>query len=249
MGQNTLRSASAGARESLTGRWLIPAMASLLLLAALPLLASCGDSPPVATGSPSAGPSQPRPTLATSPEATTAASSSPSPPTPAPVTPTPVPQPSLEPIVQALLSKDWAAIQPLLQERPEPCITTPRIGLEGPVCPAGVSAGTPVLAFPASGCHWFMSDRELEGQFSAPVATPGGVKIYAIYRASAEHPRVSRLPAGDIGIILERGNLGGQIFAVSGAKIVSADFGCGIPARELAAQVPSNRFLVAPPAP
>ena len=161
------------------------------------------------------------------------------------MTPTPVPQPSIEPIVQALLSKDWGAIQPLLQERPEPCITTPRIGLEGPVCPAGVSAGTPVPVFPAAGCHWFMTAPELEGQFSAR----GDLRIYAIYRASAEHPRISRLPAGDIGIILERGNLGGQIFAISGVKIVSADFGCGIPAREVAAQVPSSRFLVAPPPP
>lgn len=144
MSQTTLRSASDGAREALPGRWLIPATAGLLLLAALPLLASCGDSQPAATGSPPTAPSQLAPTLAASPVATPAASSSPSPLTPAGVTATVVPQPVLEPIIQALLSKDWAAIQPLLQERPEACITTPRIGLEGPVCPAGISAGTPV---------------------------------------------------------------------------------------------------------
>lgn len=90
-----------------------------------------------------------------------------------------------------------------------------------------------------------MTAPELEGQFTAR----GSLRLYAIYRASAGHPRVSRLPAGDIGIILERENLGGQIFTVAGAKIVSADFGCAIPAREVAAQVPSNAFLAAPPAP
>ena len=55
-------------------------LAGHLLLVALPLLTSCGDSPPAATGSPSAAPSQPRPTPATSPEATTTASSSAVPP-------------------------------------------------------------------------------------------------------------------------------------------------------------------------
>lgn len=246
MSQTTLRSASDAAREALPGRWLMAAMVGLLLLVALPLLASCGDSQPAATGSPPAAPSQLAPALAASPVATPAASSSSSPPTPSGVTATVAPQPGLDPIVQALLSRDWATIQPLLQEHPEACITTPRIGLEGPVCPAGVSPGTPVSVFPASGCHWFMSAAELEGQFGARGDAP---RMYAIYRASAQHPRVSRLPPGDIGIILDRGNSGGQIFTVSGAKIVSADFGCGIPAREVAAQVPSNAFLVAPPAP
>jgi hypothetical protein len=91
-----------------------------------------------------------------------------------------------------------------------------------------------------------MSAAELEGQFSAQGDTP---TIYAIYRSSAQHPRVARLPAGDIGIILDRGRFGGQIFTVSGPKIVSADFGCGILAPDLAALLPPNAFLVRPPAP
>ena len=108
---------------------------------------------------------------------------------------------------------------------------------------ATVPQGTLVEVFPAAGCHNFMSRAELEGQFITSGDIPS---IYAVYRSSAQHPRVSRLLAGTLGIILDRG-ASGQIFAVSGDKIVSADFGCGIPPRDLAALVPSDTFLVAPP--
>ena len=244
MTQTQLQSSAVAARGFLSRRRLRPlvrALIALLLLAVLLLSLSCGGPKDAPTGSPTAPSSQPAPTSPPSP------SISPSRPPPVDATPTLNPQPPLDPLVRALQSRDWAAIQPLLQERPEPCLATVAANSESPLCPVGSPPGTPVQVFPAAGCHRFMSAAELEGQFSAK--GDDLPKIYAIYRSSTQHPRVARLPAGDLGIILDRGNLGGQIFTVSGAQIVSADFGCGIPPRDLAALVPSSTFLVRPPAP
>lgn len=128
----------------------------------------------------------------------------------------------------------------------EACVTPFTAASASPPCPAGSPQGTLVEVFPAAGCHNYMSGEELEGQFTAGGPAP---KLYAIYRSGAQHPRVARLPAGELGIILDRGTLGGQIFTVSAGKIVSADFGCAIPPRDVAALVPSSTFLVAPPGP
>lgn len=218
------------------------ALAGLAIGAALSLSWACSGSQramPVTTPTPIASPPKISPT--SNPSALATNPPGPTPPAGA--------KPSIDPIVRALQSRDWGTIQPLLQERPEACITTPRIGLEGPVCPAGIPAGTLVSVFPAAGCHYFMSPEELEGQFSAIMGSPDVPRIYAIYRSSARHPSIDRLPAGDLGIILERGALGGQIFTVSDDKIVSAYFGCGILAREVAALIPANTFLISPPIP
>ncbi len=112
-----------------------------------------------------------------------------------------------------------------------------------PPCPAGSPAGTLVNVFPAAGCHPYMSAEELQEQFVAG----SNLTLYAVYRAGTAHPWVPRLPAGELGIIIARPNLGGQIFTVSGGKLVSAYFGCGVSPAEIAAPVPTNTFLIAPP--
>lgn len=115
-----------------------------------------------------------------------------------------------------------------------------------PLCPPGVAEGTMVPVFPAAGCHSFTYPQELPGMFTSRPDVP--FRLYAIYRSSAEHPRVARLPAGELGIIEDRGTLGGRVFAISAGKIVSADFACGLSAADLAAMVPPNTFMIAPPA-
>jgi hypothetical protein len=221
-------------------------MIGLLLFATLPFLAACGGDDDTRTENPSATASQSAAASTTNgPSAPSATSPAPSP-TLGGSTPSVTPQPSLDPIVRALQARDWAAIQPLLEERMEPCVTPFTAASAAPPCPGGSPQGTLVEVFPAAGCHSFMSAEELEGQFTAAGPAP---KLYAIYRSSAQHPRVPRLPAGELGIILDRGALGGQLFTVSGARIVSADFGCAIPPKDIAALVPSSSFLVAPPGP
>lgn len=150
---------------------------------------------------------------------------------------------SLDPVVQALLSRDPAKIEPLLQSRPEGCVEPFTAASAAPPCPAGSPAGTPVEVFPAAGCHPFMSADELAGQFEAGQ----DLRLYAIYRPGEAHPWVPRLPAGEMGIVLERGNLGGQIFTVAGGRLVSAYFGCGVPVADVIAPIPADSFLVAPP--
>lgn len=155
---------------------------------------------------------------------------------------------SLDPIVQALLARDWPAIQPLLVQRPEPCVRPFTAASAAPPCPEGAAVGTPVNVFPAVGCHAFMSEAELPGKFEAGKASNRGTPtLFAIYRASTTHPRYARLPAGVLGIVLDRDGFGGQMFTVSNGKIVSADFGCATPPLEMLANVPSNMYLVAPP--
>ena len=88
-----------------------------------------------------------------------------------------------------------------------------------------------------------MPEDELAGQSEAGEA----LRLYAIYRPGEAHPWVPRLPAGEPGIVLERGNPGGQIFTVAGGMLVSAYFGCGVPVADVVAPVPADAFLVAPP--
>jgi len=154
---------------------------------------------------------------------------------------------ALAPVIEALQSREWERIKPLLQFRDEPCLARVTMTTELPPCPDGTAEGTIVPVFPAAGCHNFTYAHELPAKFTSRPDVP--FRLYAIYRSSAEHPRVARLPAGELGIIEDRGNLGGRVFAISGGKIVSADFGCGISAAAFAAMVPANTFLVAPPAP
>lgn len=233
-------SASGVARESLPGRRL--AAAAVLLTVVALATSACGGSSS-APSAPSATPARST-SLATSVERSpTAFASATTAPT-APAIPSPPPAQALDPIVRALQSRDWGTIRPFLQERSEPCITTASSSSESPLCPPGTAAGAPVQVFPVAGCHNFVAAAELEDQFAAKGPD---IKLYAIYRASAQHPRVSRLPAGDVGVVLDRGGGIGQIFTIAGSKIVGADFGCSITPQALAALIPANAFLMRPP--
>lgn len=206
---------------------------SLLLLVAV---AGCGRSDGPGPGSSTSF--VPSATTATSVQSSATPSRAPSP---------TGPPSELAPIIEALRSRDWTRIEPLLQLRDEPCLTVVTMTTDRPPCPPGVAEGTMVPVFPAAGCHNFTYAHELPGAFTSRPDVP--FRLYAIYRSSVEHPRVARLPAGELGIIEDRGALGGRVFAVSGAKIVSADFGCGLSAADLAAMVPPNTFMIAPPEP
>ena len=213
--------------------WLAIPMVALAAVSA----SACGGGNGSDSGSPTA-----RSTPVPSP--TGAPSSASNSPSATPASATATPQPSFEPIVQALLSSNWSTIEPLLQRRAEPCTRPFTISSTAPPCPEGAPSGTPVEIFPAAGCHQFMSEDEARAQFEAAVP---GLRLYAVYRSAGQHPRVERLPTGDVGIVLERGSLGGQIFTVAGGRIVGGDFGCGIPAAEVVSSIPSNAFMMAPP--
>lgn len=109
-------------------------------------------------------------------------------PTSKPQTPggaTPVdPQPPLEPVVNALQSRDWAAIEPLLQRRPEACVSPFTAASIAPPCPDGSPAGTTVDVFPAAGCHGFMGEMEFEGQFEAGDENPTNLRHLPVIRTA-----------------------------------------------------------------
>ncbi len=155
-------------------------------------------------------------------------------------------EPSLQPVIDALVSRDWARIAPLLARRDEPCITEVRIDTEAPPCPAGAAAGTQVPVFPAASCHNFVYEHELEGLF---VRRPEGYpapQVYGIFRPGEKHPRVERLPVGTLGVVFSDGSLAFMVMVRDG-KVVSADFGCGASASDMAALVPVDAWLMAPP--
>lgn len=129
------------------------------LMLVVALLAGCrDDSAPTATST--AAPSA-------------AASSSPS----ASAT---IEAPEVEPIVQAVLARDDAALVSLVSFVEKPCGTTATGMPGGPVCASGEALGTSVQAFLVSGCPESHYARQPEMPSVFGSFMPAGVHLYAV---------------------------------------------------------------------
>lgn len=95
---------------------------------------------------------------------------------------------AIDPILVSVLVADTNDVGSRLAYVDVPCTSSGAI--PGPECPAGATAGTPVPAFPLTGCETTYERKDTIGPVVEGFVTTG-LKLFAVYR-------VDRTEAGDV---------------------------------------------------
>jgi hypothetical protein len=158
-------------------------------------------------------------------------------------------EPEVDAIVEALLSRDWSRIQPLVEVEEVVCVATPtRIGEVE--CPPGTAPGTPVRVASFGGCQGFrVLETELAGEAGLERVIPEGSRLYAVLRGAPEWVSDYMVlfakpgPNADLPVFA-------QTISVSGGHIVHVNLGCGEDPHGRIAYLSGDRtveFLLPPP--
>ncbi len=209
-------------------------------LVALLALAACGD-----------GKEQPK---ATPSPATATAAPAASPTSAAPPTSGRTGIAELDPVIDALLSKDAKTIRPLIVFTSVPCTTAVGMGV-APTCPQGQTDGHPVDIFLSGVC---------EGEYKTPGAEDGIAQglaqftLYAVYRVTADFG-FSGESYAEIGFpteyvaIVSTPALGSDDVAtlvlINNGRITGTVFSCALPPAQYVEQLGLTDAVLPPPVP
>lgn len=150
--------------------------------------------------------------------------------------------PAVDAAIEAAVTQDVEALGGLLAMSEVPC-TTQVHGMTGlPVCPEGVSDGTPVEVFPLASCNLSYADsleraqRAVERTFSRPLF------VYAVYRLDGQDEVSSKYAVSLAeGLDDEKAPL---LFLDDSGAIVKVHTGCGRPGTAVSDE--GAEFVIAP---
>ncbi len=196
---------------------------TLVILALSLGIAACGDDDDKATPIPSASPTPTQPASSTP----TRRDGDIGPDDPAHPASTRAGVAAVDAVIDAVLSQDFAKLRPQLVALKLKCATQPAGGIpQPPKCPAGVSDGTVVDAFPVGGPEGsYLLLSEADRAFTALLGSRP--RLFAVYRV-AQTSSDAIWPGGKYGVVfVGTGQVRGVDVRVSDDGVVNVNYGGG----------------------